>query len=57
MGTMREDQKRVRLRSAFCEKLKKLVSVLKARRSFSARAVVLIVKSLHPQHQPPLEKH
>lgn len=39
MGTMREDQKRDKLRSSFCEKLKKLVSVLEAR-SFSARAVL-----------------
>lgn len=39
---MREDQKRVRLRSTFHEKLKNLVSVLKSRRSqgLSTRAVV-----------------
>lgn len=56
MGRMREDHKSVRLRIIFHEKLKKLVSVLKARKSqgFPARAVVLTVKSLHPQHQLPL---
>lgn len=56
MGTVREKQKRVRGRSSFHEKVKILVSVLKAKNSqgFAIRAVVLAVKSLHAEHQLPL---
>lgn len=54
---MRENQKRVRLRSTFHEKkVKILVSVLKASKSqgFAIGAVVLTMKSLQAEHQLPL---